>query len=377
MVVPMEIRVRRLSLLTMMACGVATSTAEAQVYAPQANVGATSGNPFRALRTMPAAPVERRFDDRVAPASFEQSVGVATPVAAPVATPTPSVAPAAFIPPVNAQPLVASPPAVPNPTMASPSPVQQPAATGTALLLQRAVGADGSPLEHPLAPVVRWAEAALRQTNGLHDYACTFSKREFVDGRLGEQQVMYAKVRQQPYSVYLQFLAPNDVKGQEALYVAGRNNGNLLAHPVGLKQAIVGTLSLAPNDPQAMDGNRYPITDFGMRRLLERYLEAAVVESQFGESDVRIIERARVNNRACTCIQVTHPQPRREFRYQMTRLYVDDEWNLPIRYESYDWPRRQGEAPQLVEEYTFGNVQLNIGLGDADFDPRNPNYRFN
>jgi hypothetical protein len=246
-----------------------------------------------------------------------------------------------------------------------------------ALLTPRAADPTGAGAEHPLAPVIRWADDALLQMQALRDYSSTFTKREFVDGRLQEQQVMYVKVRQHPFSVYLQFLAPNDVRGQEALYIVGRNGGNLLAHPVGIKQALVGTISIAPDSETAMEGNRHPITDFGVRRLMETYREGALVDAQYGECDVQIIENARVNNRPCVCIDVTHPQPRKEFRFHRCRLYVDQQWNLPVRYECYDWAKRPGEAPQLVEEYTYQGLRLNVGLSDADFDSNNPQYRFN
>ena len=31
---------------------------------------------------------------------------------------------------------------------------------------------------------------------------------------------------------------------------------------------------------------------------------------------------------------------------------------------------------QLLEEYTYTNIKINVGLTDADFDTKNPNYKF-
>ena len=56
-----------------------------------------------------------------------------------------------------------------------------------------------------------------------------------------------------------------------------------MAHPVGIKQTLVGTVNLAPNDPQAMEGNRHPITDFGLLRLVERYRAGLHDDLQFGD----------------------------------------------------------------------------------------------
>ncbi len=52
------------------------------------------------------------------------------------------------------------------------------------------------------------------------------------------------------------------------------------------------------------------------------------------------------------------------------------ELNVPIRYESYDWPTEKGGEPILVEEYTYLNLKLNNGLTDLDFDVNNPKYQF-
>lgn len=302
----------------------------------------------------PQSAMSPRYDDQVQPASYDQPLAQPLPqvVAPQPAAPPNGAMPQPFVAPVDATPL---------------APPQQ--LHGVALLTA------SNPNEHPLAPVLRWADEAAQQVQGLRDYSCTFTKRERVDGRLQEQQVMYAKVRNQPYSVYLQFLFPNDVKGQEALYVDGRNQGRLLAHAVGFK-AIAGTVSLAPTDPQAMDGNLHPITEFGIRNLVEKYREGLIRESQFGECNVRIVPGAQVGNRACTCIELTHPVRRAEFKYHLTRLYVDNELNLPIHYEGYDWPLQPGQAPPLVEDYTYQELRPNIGLSDADFDSKNPDYRF-
>jgi len=256
-----------------------------------------------------------------------------------------------------------------------PLPTQPHQLSGLAILKQKPLDEQAARMQHPLTPFVAWLEDAIKQMDtNVRDYSCTFKKREFVDGKLKDQESMFVKMRMQPYSVYFYFL-DQAVQGQEALYVAGKNNGNLLAHPIGIKQALVGTLSLAPNDPQAMDGNRYPITDFGMRRLAERFLERCKYEMQFGECNVRIVE-ARIDGRAVTCVETVHPVKRAEFRYNVSRLYIDNELNLPIRCEGYDWPSREGDQPQLIEEYTYSSLKLNHGFTDMDFDPANPQYTF-
>ena len=44
--------------------------------------------------------------------------------------------------------------------------------------------------------------------------------------------------------------------------------------------------------------------------------------------------QAKVDDRSCTCIQVTHPRPRAQFKFHIARIYVDNEQPVPLRYEA-------------------------------------------
>jgi hypothetical protein len=230
---------------------------------------------------------------------------------------------------------------------------------------------------HPLEPALDRAYKALRQIEReVNDYTCTLVKRERVDGKLTEPEYAFTKVRHQPFSAYLYFLKPDEVTGREVIYVAGQNDGNLIAHEAKGLKALVGAVNLKPNSPMAMHGNRYPITELGVLNLTKRLVEVGESDRKFGECEVQEYPNAKINNRTCTCIQVKHPVPRKNFRYHLARIYIDDELNVPIRFEAYDWPQQAGGQPLLLEEYTYVNLKLNVGLTDADFDPRNPNYKF-
>jgi hypothetical protein len=230
---------------------------------------------------------------------------------------------------------------------------------------------------HPLQPALDLAQQGIAKINAnIRDYSCTVVKRERIDGKLGDHEYMFAKIRQQPFSVYLYFLGPDAVKGQEVIYVNGHNDGNMLAHAGSGVRAMVGTVSLKPQSMLAMQGNRYPVTEIGVENLAKRLVEVAEHDKQFGECEVNFYPNAKVNGRVCTCVQVVHPVPRRNFRFHLARVFIDDELTIPIRYEAYDWPQEAGGQPVLLEEYTYMNVKINNGFTDADFDPRNAAYKF-
>ena len=206
------------------------------------------------------------------------------------------------------------------------------------------------------------------------------ARRERIGGKLLDYEYMFIKLRQKPFSVYMYFLGPPKLKGQEVIYVQGQNNGNMWAHGVGLENTLWGTVPLKPDGPIAMRNQRYPVTELGILTMTKRLVEVAEQDVKYGECEVKFYKGAKISSgkepRVCTCIEVIHPVPRRNFRFHLARIFVDEELNLPIRYESFDWPKEPGGPPELGEEYTYLNLKLNNGFTDADFDTKNPNYKF-
>lgn len=230
--------------------------------------------------------------------------------------------------------------------------------------------------EHPLNKTLAWAEGALQRAKLLDDYTCTFWKRERVGGTLLPAERIHLKVRNEPFSVYMRFDGPASMRGQEALFAAGENDEALLAHGAGFRGDAFGTLRLNPRGPLAMRNNRYPITEVGLVRMIERLLTIGRQDARYGECEVTHIPRAKVAGAECSCVQVVHPVARREFRFHVARIYIDDRLNLPVRFEAYDWPSQGDNRPVLMEEYTLTDLDLNPGLSEVEFDPSNPNYRF-
>ena len=233
--------------------------------------------------------------------------------------------------------------------------------------------------EHPLIPVIRWAEREKPGIVAVKDYTAIMQKQENIGGDVQEAQVMEIKVRHEPFSVYIKFRYPQKLNGQQAIFVKGQNDNKLIAHGVGLQRTF-GTQRLDPTGVFAMQGNKYPITEMGILNLVDKLLEVGYKDAKFGECQVEYTEGVKIGGkdsaRECTMIQVMHPEPRSHFMFYVARIYVDRELNMPIRYESYDWARKEGETPKLIEAYTYLNLKLNVGLTDADFDPANPTYAF-
>ena len=224
--------------------------------------------------------------------------------------------------------------------------------------------------EHPLQPLLRVAEASLAEIDkNVKDYSARVTKRERINGVLGEYQFMFTRIRHKPDSVYLYFLKP--YKGREVLFVKGQNKGNLQALSDGWKRRV-GVVSLDPNGRMAMEGQKYPITKFGIRKLTEELVMVAKQDVKFGECTVDVDHFAQLNGRPVTRIDVVHPNPRKNFRFHMARICIDNELKIPIYYASWLWPKKGDKAPPLEEEYSYSNIKINNGYTDLTFSKENP-----
>jgi hypothetical protein len=227
--------------------------------------------------------------------------------------------------------------------------------------------------EHPLVPAIQMAKQSYEIVQQLKDYEATLIKRELINGRLTSQRIRM-KTRENPFSIYLYYEEPNP--GREVLFVMGQNQNQLLVREAAGVASLVGTVSLPVDSPQVMAENRHVITDMGMRRLLELLITQWELESKYAECDVKFYPGARMGNAECEVIESSHPRPRKQFPYHMTRVFFEKKSRLPIRIENYGFPPQPNQPAPLVEEYTYINVRTNIGLTPADFDRRNPNYSF-
>ena len=238
--------------------------------------------------------------------------------------------------------------------------------------------------EHPLDPALRMARECLRYIDkDVADYTAVIVKRERVKDKLSDYQYMFAKIRNRklagerikvPFGVYLRFLKPKSVTGREVIWAEGQNDGKLIAHEGGFINLL--RVKLDPDGFMAMMGQRYPITKIGFENLVSELIERGERDRQRGVCDVKFFKGAKVANRVCTKVQVTHPTKRPHLDFYRAQIYIDDELNIPIRYVAWAWPKSPGGQPVLLEEYTYTQLKLNVGLSDKDFDPDNKRYNF-
>lgn len=219
------------------------------------------------------------------------------------------------------------------------------------------------------------AKHSLHTLEKLKDYTGKFCKRERVGSELLSEECNAMKIRHQPFSVYLRVLEPAASAGQEAIYVEGRNEGNLIAHTAGFGSNVIGRVSLDPHGFIATRGNRYTIKDVGLQNLVLKLLELGERKELFRESKVTI-KKVEFDDRPCTQVEISSPRAIGDFRLAIARIVLDAEWDVPVHFESHEWLAGGGQKPVLSETYSYYNLKFDVGLGDRDFDPDNSEYAF-
>ena len=238
--------------------------------------------------------------------------------------------------------------------------------------------ADQTDDTHPLDPVLKIAYQSIKQMEeNLVDYTAVLSRRE----RVGEQEMppssMEVKIRNprndQAFSIYVKFIKPENTKGREVIWVDGQNDNKIVAHEAGL----LGLLKVVqpPDSFIAMVGNRYPVTETGLLRLMRKLTQYGLRDRKHGDCSVEIIENITVAEVNCTRLRIVHPEKQEPFTFHIAEIDMDMERMIPIRLATWDWPLAQQEPP-LVEEYIYHKLRLNAGLKDLDFDPENPAYNY-
>lgn len=228
---------------------------------------------------------------------------------------------------------------------------------------------------HPLDPALEMLQSCRSEFAAVIDYEARVIQQQRVARTLLPEENIHAKFRQQPFSVYYKWNAPE--AGRESIYVEGREDDLILTHPPGLKRRFIGVQRIDPDNPETRKEHCTSLRDAGIGRLIDKLLLLWEYERRYRETEVEITH-VKVNGRPSYLIHAIHPRPDDgKFMYHTVKVYVDKELSLPIRWEAYGYPEVSGrEAGDLLECRTYLELRFNVGLKDEDFSTANPAYEF-
>ena len=197
-----------------------------------------------------------------------------------------------------------------------------------------------------------------RRIAEVKDYTCTFTKHERTDGELRPVETMLLKHRGPGVCLYMKWTSGHS-RGREVIYCEGRYGDKIQTHE-GSGIASWVSLSLDPLGSRAMRGNRHSIIESGIFNAV-RFLSEL---SEARKGDVERVGPERVHGQPSICAWIARPSGKR------TEVCIHQELLLPTRI------RREDSAGELLEEYTYRDFKVNVGLTDRDFDVENDDYDF-
>ena len=266
-----------------------------------------------------------------------------------------------------------------------------------------AAGSSSETGETTMADVLELAKEslAMMQAN-VHDYTARFIKQERdAQGNLGEVTEMKMKVMPRhrdgkldaPMRVYLDFQKPASQAGREVIWAEDLYDGQLVVHEGGFLGML--TVRLDPNGFMAMRGQRFPISQIGLTRLVELLVERGTLDLDNPDISVAIIEGHQLDGINTELIQVRRAKPSGlENDFSLAEIVIDRKRMLVLQYRSFGWsetvnaaskssatgsehaPPPLNSAPPLIESYTYHDIKTNVGLTSSDFDPENAEYRY-
>jgi len=197
-------------------------------------------------------------------------------------------------------------------------------------------------------------------------YRCMMYKRERIKGKLKDLEVVRCHFKETPFSLHM-----NWEKGaglaKKVLYVAGENNGNLVARP-GIPALLPERLRpLQERDPEGEDAKnsgRYTVKQFGIYLGTDRTVKAMLRAAERGKLFVQyygVVTVPQLGGRMCyKLVRKPYEPPEEEGVNELT-IYIDVETLLQTGSELRD------SNGSLLAEYYFRDVELNPRFDEKQF----------
>ncbi len=162
-------------------------------------------------------------------------------------------------------------------------------------------------------------------------------------------------------------MTEGDDKGTELIYVEGGYGNELQVHLGGFWGFL--RISVDPRGKTAMKNHRHPVMDSDLGHILDLIARNYRKAKNDQESRITYEGDVLLDGRKTVHAKAVFPAGK-DYYGGTVDVYFDREIHLPVKLTVHGW---KGE---LLEEYVYEKIRLNVGLTDRDFDTGNPGYGF-
>ena len=201
-------------------------------------------------------------------------------------------------------------------------------------------------------------DARLSMSTEMKDYTARFVRQE-VDssGNLQPESEIFMKVHSTlrnetddaPMRVYMRFDSPEDVKGREIVWGEDLYDGNM---QVRVDTGFLGiqTVPIDPNGIIAKQSSRYPISEIGLKRLIEQLIKRGTDDKDDPGVTVTMVHDQKLDDVNVDLIQVRRSEPtpdNEENDFSLAEILYDPNRKLILRFRSYGWPDEAASSENL------------------------------
>jgi hypothetical protein len=221
------------------------------------------------------------------------------------------------------------------------------------------------------APLDLLREAQKRYRDTVVDYTCFFTKQENLFGRMTAVQGADVKFRDQPFSIFMHW-TQNPDKARRVCFVSGKwttkdGQAAALCEPEGaIARTFISKILRPIHGADAKAASRRTIDQFGFGNTLHLIVKYAMLAHQRGELQLVHLGDGEVDGRPTYVFERRLPYTGEDGVYpdRVLVFHLDKETLLPVMCASYADDAKQ----ELLGQYTYTKVRLNVGLTDASFE---------
>ena len=204
---------------------------------------------------------------------------------------------------------------------------------------------------------------AVASVSAAEDMSCRLVRTEMVGDILQKEEVLDFQQRFSPQSLRLKWVGERN-KGRDLLYVTGQNDGKVLVkEPGAITNIFTGgkPVSLALDSPLLKAQSRYLPDVAGYNNLVKRLRRLYDDARPLGLVWVSERPSEMVAGRRLQTYEVSFESVLLDSNVRRMIVTFDVAASLPTHTVIYDGKN------QLVEDYDWQHLRLNVGLTDADF----------
>ncbi len=217
---------------------------------------------------------------------------------------------------------------------------------------------------------IEFLEESLAKARTLKQFRAEFHRQERLGliGVLHERERMTAEYRANPLSIRFTWL-DKDSEYRQAAYIAGQYGDKvLLLSRVGLLGLPPAVEKFPPSWAVLFGKAKFPITDFGPKRMMEKTLARIEAAKAFGKAKITLKDPVLIGplKEPCFHLELRYPQGD-QFSAKLQDLYIHTKTQLPVATFLWLPGKDERTSATLDAMYQYVGLDPTVKLSSAEF----------